>query len=252
MLRDASGFAHRASGSAQPISRGSSSAASASSFTARWSRYRSGPLQMQRAGLRDRRGGRGRARCTPAASCPSIRRRRGSTQRALRALMKRLVDGYAATLVADPLPEALRARTGCCRRLRPRSGQATSRRRGCRSRAARRRLVFDDFLLLQLGLAILRQRAGPRARASHEPARRARGRRLRATLPFALTAAQERVWRRDPAGHGGAVPDAPAAPGRRRLRQDRGGGARRADRDRGRLPGGRHGAHRDPRRAAPA
>ena len=56
---------------------------------------------------------------------------------------------------------------------------------------------------------------------------------------------------RDPDRHGRAVPDEPPAPGRRRLGQDGRGRARHADRDRGRLPGGVHGADRDPGRAAP-
>src|SRR5439155_1600919 len=59
--------------------------------------------------------------------------------------------------------------------------------------AAVRRLAFDDFLLLQLGLAILRSRTTRQRGVSMRP----RGEliaRLRASLPFSLTAAQERVW----------------------------------------------------------
>src|SRR5206468_11591175 len=59
--------------------------------------------------------------------------------------------------------------------------------------AAMRRLAFDDFLLLQLGLAILRSRTTRQRGVSMRP----RGEliaRLRASLPFSLTAAQERVW----------------------------------------------------------
>ena len=61
------------------------------------------------------------------------------------------------------------------------------------SEAARRRLVFDDFLLLQLGLAIRRQREGRQRGLSMNPPG-ALWRRLVGSLPFALTAAQERVW----------------------------------------------------------
>jgi ATP-dependent DNA helicase RecG len=59
--------------------------------------------------------------------------------------------------------------------------------------AARRRLAFDDFLFLQLGLAILRART-TRARgiAMCPPGQLVA--RLRGALPYALTAAQERVW----------------------------------------------------------
>jgi ATP-dependent DNA helicase RecG len=59
--------------------------------------------------------------------------------------------------------------------------------------AARRRLVFDDFFLLEVGLAIRRQREGRRRGLAMNPP----GdlvRRLRVSLPYALTAAQERVW----------------------------------------------------------
>jgi ATP-dependent DNA helicase RecG len=56
-----------------------------------------------------------------------------------------------------------------------------------------RRLAFDEFLLLQLGLAILRSRT-TRARGVSMRPRGALAARLRERLPFALTAAQERVW----------------------------------------------------------
>jgi ATP-dependent DNA helicase RecG len=59
--------------------------------------------------------------------------------------------------------------------------------------AARRRIAFDDFLLLQLGLALLRARV-TRARGVAMNPRGELTARLRATLPFALTRAQERVW----------------------------------------------------------
>src|SRR5437870_12130419 len=58
---------------------------------------------------------------------------------------------------------------------------------------AHRRLAFDDFLFLQLGLAILRSRT-TRARgvALNPPGDLVS--RLRAALPYRLTSAQERVW----------------------------------------------------------
>src|SRR5205807_757250 len=58
---------------------------------------------------------------------------------------------------------------------------------------ARRRLAFDDFLLLQLGLAILRSRT-TRARGIAMSPRGDFVRQLRAALPYAPTGAQERVW----------------------------------------------------------
>ena len=129
------------------------------------------------------------------ASCRSTRLTQGLTAaRRCAPLMKRLVDGYVPTASHEPLPERA-ARRG--------AGSSTSRaalRAGhfpqttAEQAAARRRLVFDDFLLLQLGLAIRRQRAGPPARPRMNP-RGALARRLRASLPFSLTGAQERVWR---------------------------------------------------------
>src|SRR4029077_18389108 len=59
--------------------------------------------------------------------------------------------------------------------------------------AARRRLVFDDFFLLEIGLAIRRQREGRRRGLAMNPSG-SLVRRLRASLPYSLTAAQERVW----------------------------------------------------------
>src|SRR5262249_3015592 len=57
--------------------------------------------------------------------------------------------------------------------------------------AARLRLVFDDCFLLQVGLAIRRQREGRRAGLSMNPPG-ALWRRLTGSLPFSLTPAQER------------------------------------------------------------
>jgi ATP-dependent DNA helicase RecG len=116
----------------------------------------------------------------------------GLQQRPLRALMKRLVDAHAAT-VPEPLPAPVLAR----RHLLPlgdalRVGHfpATETERA----AGMRRLIFDDFLILEVGLAIRRSREGRRPGLSLNPPGEL-ARRLRAGLPFALTAAQERVWK---------------------------------------------------------
>src|SRR5439155_20331255 len=58
---------------------------------------------------------------------------------------------------------------------------------------ARGRLASDDLLVLRLGLGILRART-TRARGIAMNPGGQLGERLRATLPFALTRAQERVW----------------------------------------------------------
>jgi ATP-dependent DNA helicase RecG len=122
---------------------------------------------------------------------PVYRLTRGLTQRPMRAVMKRLVDAYA-DVVAEPLPESLRLR----RRLVPIGPalRAAHFPQGTDElEAARRRLVFEDCFLLQLGLAIRRQREGRRRGLSMNPPG-ALWRRLAGALPFALTAAQERVW----------------------------------------------------------
>src|SRR3989454_5770422 len=115
----------------------------------------------------------------------------GLPQQALRSLIWRLVEAHAHE-IEETLPDAVRTR----RRLLPLAdavrGAHFPTSEGARA-AAVRRLAFDDFLLLQLGLAILRSRTTRQRGVSMRP----RGEliaRLRASLPFSLTAAQERVW----------------------------------------------------------
>src|SRR5213596_4091679 len=115
----------------------------------------------------------------------------GLPQRALRSLMWRLVDTFGPE-VREVLPESVRGRrglVGLAQAVRdthfPESDGALA--------AARRRLAFDEGLLLQLGLAILRSRLARERGVAMSP----RGdlvARLRAALPWKLTAAQERVW----------------------------------------------------------
>jgi ATP-dependent DNA helicase RecG len=115
----------------------------------------------------------------------------GLPQRALRSLMWRVVDAFARE-VPEVLPAAVLARrqlVGLAQAL----GDAHFPETDAGLAAARRRLAFDDFLLLQLGLAILRSRT-TRARGIAMSPRGDLVRRLRAVLPYALTAAQERVW----------------------------------------------------------
>jgi ATP-dependent DNA helicase RecG len=115
----------------------------------------------------------------------------GLTQRPLRRLMKRLVDGWADQL-DDPLPERVRAGRALLplpKAIRGAHFPETQEEQA----AAHRRLVFDDFFLLEVGLAIRRHREGRRRGLAMNPPG-ALVRRLRASLPYTLTAAQERVW----------------------------------------------------------
>jgi ATP-dependent DNA helicase RecG len=115
----------------------------------------------------------------------------GLTQRPLRRLMWNIVEKHVHE-VPEMLPEPVRQRRklpGLAEAVRnahfPESDAALA--------AAHHRLAFDDFLLLQVGLAILRARV-TRARGIAMNAPGTLVTRLRASLPFVLTEAQERVW----------------------------------------------------------
>jgi ATP-dependent DNA helicase RecG len=115
----------------------------------------------------------------------------GLPQRALRSLLWRLVEAHAAE-VAETLPDALRRR----RDLLPLAAALRAAHfphAEAERQAALGRLAYEDFLLLQLGLAILRSRT-TRARGIAMSAPGALVGRLRAALPWTLTGAQERVW----------------------------------------------------------
>jgi len=115
----------------------------------------------------------------------------GLAQRPLRALMYRLVESFASQ-VPDTVPEVVRTR----RRLLP-LGEALRGAHFPRTEGeltvAHHRLAFDDFLFFQLGLAILRART-TRARGIVFPPSARLEARMRGSLPFVLTTAQERVW----------------------------------------------------------
>jgi ATP-dependent DNA helicase RecG len=115
----------------------------------------------------------------------------GLTQRPVRALVHRIVEQCAGA-TPESLPEALRRRRGLI-------GVAEAYRAIhfpeslASAEAARRRFVFEDFLLLQAGLAIRRRReARQPGHAIAPPGRLVE--RLLATLPFELTSAQRRVF----------------------------------------------------------
>ncbi len=154
-------------------------------------RYRDGPLQIQVKDYEVVEEGPDETLHT-GRLVPVYRLTQGLTQRPLRVLIKRLLD-ECGSLVAEPLPDALLARRQLLG-IAPALLTGHFPKTTAEQAAARRRLVFDDFFLLQLGLAIRRQRQGrQRGLAMNPPG--ALARRLLQSLPFALTAAQERVWR---------------------------------------------------------
>lgn len=110
--------------------------------------------------------------------------------RGMRRLVKRTVDTWAGR-IPDPLPPAVRERAGLwdlARSLRqihfPDDPEALSQ--------ARRRLAFDEFLLIQLGV-LQRKREWQAVPGRPLPTDRDLLARFLANLPFALTGAQQRV-----------------------------------------------------------
>ena len=114
---------------------------------------------------------------------------RGVTSRWLRRLMKRVVDHWAPRL-KEHLPETVRQRaklmplSAAIRQIHyPDSEEAAS--------AARRRLSFDEFLFIQLGM--LRQRQEWQSQAAKPvPTDQALRNAFLGSLPYELTAAQQR------------------------------------------------------------
>jgi ATP-dependent DNA helicase RecG len=115
----------------------------------------------------------------------------GLPQRALRSLLWRLVEAHARD-VAETLPEALRRRRNLLS-LPEAVSEAHFPADEAQRQRATRRLAYEDFLLLQLGLAILRARTTRTRGIAMSPPGALVGR-LRAALPWSLTGAQERVW----------------------------------------------------------
>jgi len=114
---------------------------------------------------------------------------RGITSRWLRRLVKRVVDHWTPRL-QDHLPEAVRARAGlmdlgkAVRQIHfPDSQEAAVE--------ARRRLSFDEFFFIQLGM-LRRRRQWQRQAAAPLPANEALLSSFLASLPFQLTEPQQR------------------------------------------------------------
>lgn len=115
---------------------------------------------------------------------------KGLRNRGLRRLIRAALDAVAA--VADPLPEEMRRRLDldplgeCLRQVHfPESWQAMAR--------ARRRLAFDECYNLQLRLAQRRRARRHEGQGPSLPRSQRLVPALKASLPFVLTGAQERV-----------------------------------------------------------
>ena len=132
-----------------------------------------------------------------------------------------------------------------------RSATSTRPSRWRHAEAARRRLVFDELLRVQLAL-VQRKRHLERTTRGIAPRRRRRPlvARFVERLPFALTGAQRRAIGEIERRPRRPAPHAPAAAGRRRRRQDARGRQRAARRGAGRPPGRADGADRGAGRAA--
>ena len=153
-----------------------------------------------------------------------------------------------AAALPDPLPAALKAQERLPFRddalhvlHRPRSL--------AEAEEGRRRLAFDELLVLQVGLAQrAREREATIAPALGEPGELIE--RYRAVLPFTLTEHQERAIAEIDSRPRPRGADAAPAPGGRRLRQDRRGALHAPARGGARAPGRTDGADGNPRRAA--
>ncbi len=126
----------------------------------------------------------------------------GIGDRWLRRLMKTALDGFVAR-IADPLPASLRAQEGLLEL--PAALQAMHFPRDqAELQQARRRLCFEEFLLIQLG--VLRKRQAWRGRHGQPLARTPVVDRFLASLPFQFTGAQQRAWSQIQADIEGATP----------------------------------------------
>ncbi|MBI4588568.1 MAG: ATP-dependent DNA helicase RecG [Candidatus Rokubacteria bacterium] len=156
----------------------------------RVARFRGGPLQMQHPDFEIVEEGEDETLHT-GRLVPIYRLTEGLTQRPLRTRLWRVVDEHSGK-VLESLPDAVRERRRLV--LLPQAVRGIHfPQTEAELAAARRRLVFDDFLLLQLGFAIRRQREGRAPGLAMRPAGELVGR-LRRSLAYTLTAAQERVW----------------------------------------------------------
>ncbi len=129
---------------------------------------------------------------------PIHRRLPGLSPKALRRIIHNLLEALPAE-VADPIPPALRERLGLVSRsdaIRqvhfPDPGSSTGDLLGMRM-PAHRRMIFEEFFLLQVALALSRRNAAKVKRGFRYRVNDDVRRRLKEVLPFRLTGAQRRV-----------------------------------------------------------
>jgi ATP-dependent DNA helicase RecG len=122
----------------------------------------------------------------------------GLHQKTLRTVIRRIVDDFADQ-APDCLPPALRERLQllrapqALREVHFPSATADLEALNHWSSEAHRRLVFEEFFLLELGLALRQRETTIEERAVAYRSTGVLAERLRAQLPFKLTTAQERV-----------------------------------------------------------
>ncbi len=129
---------------------------------------------------------------------PIYHETKGFTSRQLRTLLRGLMEQYLSDL-EEILPEPIRNRCGLPRihtavsevHFPPAQTDRNALDRG--STRARRRLVFEEFFLLELALAVRQQSVKDESKGIRFNTRTPLVARLRGLLPFRLTPAQERV-----------------------------------------------------------
>ena len=161
----------------------------------------------------------------------------GLTKRVVRKIVNDAVERFA-DLVDDALPDDNPRARRACSPLAEALRQVHFPDELGRAERARRRLAFDEFFLIQLGMLQRKQHwqhdQPGLAFGDHAPDT---GQLPRAPCPSSLTGAQSRVVGEILERHGPAAADGPPDPGRCRLGQDGGGRHRAARRHRRRRAG---------------
>ncbi|HET6323441.1 MAG TPA: ATP-dependent DNA helicase RecG [Planctomycetaceae bacterium] len=122
---------------------------------------------------------------------PLYRLTEGLSQDQLRRIVRAAVEQFVE-LVADPLPEELRARLGVCG-LRQAIRELHLPKTVAEYESGRRRLIFDDLFEFQLGLALRRRSWKTRTAAPELPTTAKIDARIRRLFPFTFTEGQSRA-----------------------------------------------------------